>query len=104
VVLPFIWGVHRHPDFWTNPEAFDPERFAGGTGKLRHKWSYVPFSGGPRVCIGNQFSLIETVVLMAQMLSRFDVEVQSCADVKPVAIATVRPDRPVRVKFKPRSG
>jgi cytochrome P450 len=104
VVLPFIWGVHRHRDFWTNPEQFDPERFAGGSSKLRHKWSYLPFSGGPRVCIGNAFSLVETVVLVAQMLNRFDIEVQSCADVKPVAIATVRPDRPVRVKFKPRPG
>lgn len=104
VVLPFIWGVHRHPDFWTKPEVFDPDRFAGGTTKLSHRWSYLPFSGGPRVCIGNAFSLIETVVLVAQMLNRFDVEVQSCADVRPVAIATVRPDRPVRVKFKPRPG
>ena len=104
VVLPFIWGVHRHRDFWREPDRFDPERFAGGTGKLRHKWSYLPFSGGPRVCIGNAFSLTETVVLLAQMLGRFDIQVQSCADVKPVAVATVRPDRPVRVKFTPRRG
>lgn len=103
VVLPFIWGVHRHPDFWTNPGHFDPDRFAGGASKLPHKWCYLPFSGGPRICIGNAFSLIETVVLMAQLLNRFDVEVQSCADVKPVAVATVRPSKPVRVKFTPRA-
>jgi hypothetical protein len=48
--------------------------------------------------------LIETVVLIAQVLSRFDVEVRSCAAVRPVAVATVRPDRPVRVKFTPRRG
>jgi len=102
VILPFIWGLHRHPDFWPEAERFDPGRFEGGASKLKHKWSYLPFSGGPRVCIGNAFSLIETVVLLAQLLNRFDVEVLSCAGVRPVAVATVRPSGPVRVRFKPR--
>ena len=97
-------GRAPSPGLLDRPRAIRSGTFCGGTGKLRHKWSYLPFSGGPRVCIGNAFSLIETVVLIAQILNRFDIEVQSCADVKPVAVATVRPDRPVRVKFKPRPG
>jgi hypothetical protein len=48
------------------------------------------------------FSPIETVVLMAQVLNRFDIEVQSCADVRPVVVATVRPDKAVPVRFTPR--
>lgn len=104
MVLSFFWGLHRHPDFWSRPEYFDPDRFGPNEGKLRHKWSYLPFSAGPRVCIGNQFSLIESVVLLAQLFNRFDVEVQSGAEVKPVAVGTVRPSHPVRVKLKRRCG
>jgi len=101
-VLPFFWGVHRHPDFWSRPEAFDPDRFAPELAKSRNNWSYLPFSAGPRICIGNTFSLTETVVLIAQMLNRFEIDVRSCADVRPQAVGTVRPSKPVRVGLKPR--
>jgi cytochrome P450 len=50
------------------------------------------------------FALVEASILLAQILNRFDVEVQSCADVKPVAVATMRPSRPVRVVLLPRQG
>jgi cytochrome P450 len=103
LVLLFFWGAHRHPDFWKDPERFDPDRFAPEQDKARNSWSYVPFSGGPRTCIGNMFSLTETIVLIAQLLSRFEIQVQSCAAVKPVAVATVRPSRPVRVILTPRA-
>jgi cytochrome P450 len=102
-VTPFIWGAHRHPDFWSNPERFDPDRFAPELVRARHNWAYIPFSGGPRTCIGNMFSLTETAVLVAQLLTRFEVKVLSCADVVPVAVGTVRPSKPIRVVLKPRS-
>lgn len=101
-VLPFIWGVQRHPDFWVEPERFDPDRFAPQHAKAHNTWAYLPFSAGPRICIGNMFSLVETVILIAQLLNRFEVEVRSCADVAPRAIGTVRPSKPVRVLLKPR--
>jgi cytochrome P450 len=103
VVIPFFWGVHRHPDFWKEPARFDPERFSPEASKGRNAWSYVPFSAGPRICIGNMFSLIETVILLAQMLRRFEFTVGHCTDVKPIAVGTVRPSKPVRVKFTVRS-
>lgn len=102
VVFPFFWGAHRHPDFWADAESFDPDRFAPEQAKTRHSWSFVPFSGGPRTCIGNMFSLVESSVLLAQMINRFDIEVPSCADVRPVAIATLRPSQSVRVVLRRR--
>lgn len=101
LVMLFLWGAHRHPDFWSDPERFDPDRFApSANDSQRHPWSYVPFSRGPRVCIGNMFSITESIVLLAQLLNRFEIEVKSCASVKPIAVATVRPSRPVRVRVK----
>jgi cytochrome P450 len=104
VVMPFFHGLHRHPDFWVEPERFDPARFSPERSEKRNAWSYLPFSGGQRQCIGNTFSLVETVVLLAQLLRRFDVEVEPGQDqVKPVAIVTVRPDRPVKVTLRART-
>ncbi len=103
LVFLLFWGTHRHADFWSNSEAFDPDRFAPEASKGRHSWSFLPFSGGPRTCIGNMFALVESSILIAQLLNRFDVEVESCADVRPVAIATVRPSRPVGVVLRPKA-
>ena len=104
VVFLLFWATHRHPQFWEDAETFDPDRFAPEASKDRHSWSFLPFSGGPRTCIGNMFALVESSILIAQMLNRFDIEVQSCADVKPVAVATVRPSKPVRVVLRERQG
>ena len=104
VVMPFFYGVHRHPDFWEDPETFDPGRFTPERSRGRNPWSYVPFSGGQRQCIGNTFSLVETVVLLAQLLRRFEVEIDPGQDqVKPVAMVTVRPDRPVMITLHART-
>jgi cytochrome P450 len=103
IVFPFFWAAHRHPAFWSDPETFDPDRFSPERSKDRHSWSFVPFSGGPRTCIGNSFALVESSILVAQILNRFDIDVLSCADVEPVAIATMRPSRPVRVVVRRRA-
>jgi cytochrome P450 len=102
MVLPFFWATHRHPQFWKDPLRFDPERFDPARPERQNSWSYVPFSAGPRVCIGNMFSLVESVLLLAQLLRRFTLEIAPCNDVRPIALATARPSRPVRVTLRPR--
>lgn len=102
VVFMFFWGTHRHRDFWPDAETFDPDRFSPERSKERHSWSFIAFSGGPRACIGNMFARVEATVLLAQMLNRFDFDVLSCADVKPVVVGTMRPSRPVRVVLRRR--
>ena len=103
-VMPFFYAVHRHPDYWEDPQRFDPERFSPERSKGRNLWSYLPFSHGKRRCIGDQFSLIETVLLLAQLLRRFEVTIDpSAASVAPNLIATVRPSGPVRVRLRARA-
>ena len=88
MLSPFF--THRHPQFWPNPESFDPERFAPEASARRHKHAYFPFGGGPRVCIGNGFALSEAQAIIATATQRFRVEVLG-RDVTLDQMITLRP-------------
>ena len=72
VVPPFL--THRHPEFWPHPERFEPQRFAPGQSETRPKFSYYPFGGGPRLCVGQGFALMEGQIALAVIASRFRLE------------------------------
>lgn len=104
VVMPFFYAAHRHPDFWDAPGRFDPDRFSAERSRGRNIWSYLPFSQGKRRCIGDQFSLIETTILLAQVLRRYDVAVDPAAGaVGAEMVVTVRPLGPVHVTLRARA-
>jgi cytochrome P450 len=63
--------THRHPQFWTDPETFDPDRWTREREAERHSHAYHPFAAGPRICIGNNFSLLESHLLLAILAQRF---------------------------------
>lgn len=66
--------LHRHPDFWPDPEKFDPERFTDAAVKARHKFAHIPFSAGPRRCIGDFFAMVEAQIHFGLMGRHFNVE------------------------------
>jgi cytochrome P450 len=63
--------THRHPDFWENPSQFDPDRWTSEREKARHPYAYHPFATGQRICIGNNFSLLEAHILLALLAKHF---------------------------------
>ncbi|MCN0177283.1 cytochrome P450 [Salinispora arenicola] len=63
VISPYT--LHRHPEFWPNPERFDPERFAPGQAADRPRYAYLPFGAGPRFCVGNNLGMMEAVFVIA---------------------------------------
>ena len=65
--------THRHPEFWNDPTKFDPERFLAAD-VLRHKFAYFPFGGGPRICLGKSFAMLEGPLILASVLRRCRVE------------------------------
>ena len=69
IFCPYI--THRHPDFWDNPEGFDPTNFTPEAEKERHRFAYIPFSGGPRGCIGFPFAMLDMHLIIAMVLQRF---------------------------------
>ncbi|HEU4702053.1 MAG TPA: cytochrome P450, partial [Conexibacter sp.] len=96
-VLVSPWVTHRHPDFWSDPERFDPWRFVG----RRPPPAWLPFSVGPRGCIGKHFALLESAILVRTLLERCRLE-SLAADFPASQLTTMRPSRPVRIACHPR--
>jgi cytochrome P450 len=88
-ISPYI--VHRHPAFWAEPERFNPERFSPEQAAARHKYAYIPFSTGPRMCIGNTFALIEATLVLATVAQRFRPRMADGVLPQPMPLVTLRP-------------
>jgi cytochrome P450 len=69
VLSPYV--THRHPEFWTAPDRFDPERFLAVSPSERPRYAYFPFGGGPHLCIGNHFAMVEAVLIIAAAARRY---------------------------------
>ena len=102
IIILCQWVTHRHPGFWDEPERFKPGRFLGSAAADRHRFAYFPFGGGPRICIGMQFALIEGPLVLATILQRFRVELVSDHPVVPDATFTLRPKHGLKVVLHPR--
>jgi cytochrome P450 len=97
-----MYVTHRNPTLWPDPERFDPERFAPDAVARRHRFAYMPFGGGPRVCIGNSFAIAEAQVIVAMIAQRYRLRLVADQVVEPVALITLRPKNGVRVTLEPR--
>jgi len=86
-----VFALHRNARLWDNPTAFDPDRFAADKVKTRSRYAYLPFGGGPRVCIGASFATIEAAVILAVLVRAFRFQPVAGHQPKPVARVTLRP-------------
>jgi cytochrome P450 len=98
-----IIGMHRRPDVFGTPEAFDPDRWEPGreTSEMRH--AFIPFGGGPRICIGNHFALMEAQLILATWLQRIDfalVDPKRPMDAEPLITLRPKDGVPARVKAR----
>ncbi|MGZ3476567.1 MAG: cytochrome P450, partial [Polyangiales bacterium] len=94
--------VHRHPDFWDDPEGFDPERFSPSRSAGRPTYAYFPFGGGPRQCIGNGFAMMEAQLLLATIAQHIELDLLPGAQVTPEPVVTLRPRHGLPMRVLPR--
>lgn len=97
------WLIHRHRRFWSDPDFFDPDRFAGEREREVKPGSYLPFGLGPRVCTGASFATAESVLILASIARRYDFTAVNARKIEPVGKLTTRPREPVRMRFSPRA-
>jgi beta-ring hydroxylase len=106
-----VWNLHRNPRIWDEPDAFKPERFpvdAPMPNEYTEEYAYLPFGGGQRKCVGDQFAIFESIVSLAMLMRRFDFELD--AEKHPdgecgmTTGATIHTTNGLHVKLKRREG
>lgn len=98
-VLVSVYSIHRDERYWDDPEAFIPERFTPEKKKSYHNYQYFPFGGGPRLCIGNTFALMEMKILLSLIFKNFEIDVLT----KQLELSprlTLRPEDGIQIRVK----
>lgn len=97
------WLIHRHAKYWDRPTEFDPDRFLTENGKASAAKAFLPFSIGPRVCVGAGFALQEAALVIASLMQEFRVAPVAGPQPRPIARLSLRSDIGVRVHLHRRS-
>ena len=96
------YALHRHREFWPDPERFDPDRFRPDRSKGRHSYCYLPFGAGPRACIGASMAMLEIQLVLAQVLQRFTVHPVPGHPIETIARVTLKPRYGIPVTLRRR--
>jgi cytochrome P450 len=100
VIAPYV--LHRHHQYWRDPDGFDPNRFLGKAKNEIDRFAYIPFGAGARTCIGSAFALQEATLILATIMKNFDLQVAPGKKVWPMLRVTLRPEDglPMTIKRK----
>ena len=103
VVLLSQWVTHRDARWWADPLKFNPDRFDEGGRASRPRWSYFPFGGGSRGCIGESFAWMEAVLVLATIARRWTMRFEGASAPALRPLITLRPAEPVRMMVSARA-
>jgi cytochrome P450 len=104
LVVPYIYGTHRNPATWSNPEVFDPDRFSPERCDKRHRFGYLPFGGGPRLCIGQNMAIVQILLIVITIVGKYDFTLTDDKPVNSLPMMLLRPDGPIHMQFRKRQG
>ncbi|HUR31022.1 MAG TPA: cytochrome P450 [Saprospiraceae bacterium] len=99
VWIIYIRGMHRHPDYWKDPDRFLPDRWLNVE---LNKEAYMPFGAGPRMCIGEHFAMMEMQLIITAIINRWDIHLKN-GDVGEKPLITLRPDNAINISVTARS-
>ncbi len=98
-VIVFVYGAHHAPKYWQSAEQFDPERFTKDNEKLQPPFTYLPFGGGPRGCIGGNFAMLQILMILSVLLRRYDFQLAPGQDIEARPMVILRPKNGIRMNF-----
>lgn len=98
VFATYIYGIHHSKDLWDDPELFNPDRFSNSSNQPRHPFGFIPFGGGPRLCIGNQFAMMEMKLTLAKMVNRYNMNLVEHQKIELYPLITLRPKNGIKMK------
>jgi cytochrome P450 len=97
-----IYAIHRHKSLWPDPDSFDPGRFDPHAVKERHRYAYMPFGAGPRICIGMNFALTEATAILATLVQAVRLDLPDGFAPKLKMGITLRAGEGMRMLVRPR--
>src|SRR5271156_4887604 len=98
-VIVYVYGAHHAPRYWESPESFDPERFTKANEKLRMPFTYLPFGGGPRGCIGGNYAMLQILMILSVLLRRYDFQLAPGQTIEARPMVILRPKHGIRMTF-----
>jgi len=101
MVIVFVYGAHHAANSWQDPERFDPGRFAKANEKLHAPFTYLPFGGGPRGCIGGNYAMLQILMILHALLGKYEIELAPGQEIEPRAMVILRPKHGIRMTFTP---
>ena len=96
------YAVHRREKYWKDPESVTPERFDDAEAPQRPAFSWFPFGGGPRLCLGFKFAEVESMIAIARVYQKYDLALIPGQLIQSEPIITLRPDRPMLFRVTER--
>ncbi len=99
MVIVFIHGTHHSPQYWEHPERFDPERFTKANEKIRPPFSYLPFGGGPRNCIGGNYATLQILMILSVLLRKYEIGLAPGQSVDVHPMITLQPKHGILMNF-----
>ena len=103
-VIMSQWVMHRDPRFYDEPESFKPDRWLEERYSSAPRFTYFPFGGGPRICIGASFAMTEAVLVLATIAQKWQMRLAPAAAPEPVPGITLRPRGGLKVSLSLRGG
>lgn len=100
LVIPYIYGTHRNPAHWQDVESFDPHRFDPDRRKGRHPFAYIPFGGGPRICIGNNMAVMQMLMIIVAIVRNYDFTLTKGEAIAIQPMMLLRPRGAVTMTFR----
>jgi len=99
MVIVYVYGAHHAPKHWPNPDVFDTERFVKGAEKLRAPFTYFPFGGGPRGCIGLHYAMLQVLMILNDVVRKYDFELAPGQIIEARPVVILRPKHGIKMTF-----
>jgi len=98
-VIIYVYGAHHAPRYWESPESFEPERFTKANEKLHKPFTYLPFGGGPRGCIGGNYAMLQMLMILSHLLRRYDFQLAPGQTIEARPMVILQPKHGIRMTF-----
>jgi cytochrome P450 len=99
MVIVFVYGAHHAQRSWPDPESFNPERFTKANEKLHKPFTYLPFGGGPRGCIGGNYAMLQILMILTALLKKYDFQLSPGQRIEARPMVILRPKHGIRMIF-----